>query len=116
MKLKDLRKKVEESKLKTSAKWWKGRKEFALYIIDYINSPELDVSKDNLRKVLLNGSDNWKAYSEGGQPYAYEEDIANALYSPSEAKKMLKKDCYDWLEIQERALIQAFLLCERYCK
>lgn len=116
MKLKDLRKKVEESKLKTSAKWWKGRKEFALYLIDYLCSPDLEVSSDTIEKILLNGADNWQAYSEGGLPYCYDEDIATALYPPSEVKRMLKSNSYDWIEIQGRALHQAFLLCKRYCK
>ncbi len=112
MKLKELREKVEKRKLPTTAKRYKGRKEFALYLIDYLCSPELEVSSENLEKVLLNGAENWKEYSEGGLPYAYDEDIANALYPPGQAKKMLKGD-YNWLKIQEDALRCAFELCMR---
>lgn len=115
MKLEELRKEVEKSKLPSGAKWWKGRKEFALYIIDYLCSPELEVTKGTLEKLLLNGAQNWKEYSEGGLPYCYDEDIANALYPPTEARRMLKKDYYDWIDIQAHALYQAFLLCARYC-
>lgn len=115
MKLEELKKQVEASKLPTNAKWWKGRKQFALYIIDYLCSPEFEVTRSTLEKVLLNGCDDWRQYSEGGLPYCYDEDIANALYPPSEAKKMLKGN-YDWINIQAQALRQAFLLCARYCK
>lgn len=68
-----------------------------------------------LREMMLNGADDWKAYSWGGSSLVYNWDIAERLCSPSELRRLTRKDGtlndsprgVHLLDIQARALFQA---------
>lgn len=65
---------------------------------------------------LLNGAQDWKQYSYGGNSLIYNDDIAERLSNPSELKRAKGKSGYvgsmankneNWLDVQARALHQA---------
>lgn len=74
-----------------------------------------------LREMMLNGADDWKAYSWGGSSLIYNQDIAKRLCSPSELKRVTNKNGLrefpnsreHWLDVQARALYQAANIVER---
>ena len=105
--------------------WEKGVKDYALSLLldydwDYKNIKMSDKIPDLriLEKRLLNGARDWKQYSWGGSSLIYDQDIAKALCTPSEYKKVMNGKNYgrvrkpnkdeDWLDVQARALYQAF--------
>lgn len=92
--------------------WRRGVKEYALELID---SAEIALTRDNARTALLNGAQDWSAYSFGGCAEIYDADIAERLCSPSELKRKNGGDLQpnsreSWLDVQARALFQAFNL------
>lgn len=69
-----------------------------------------------LRVQLLNGARNWQEYSDGGCALVMDEEIAERLCTPSELRKLRRKDGTlrerpngqeTWLQCQARALRQA---------
>lgn len=68
-----------------------------------------------LREMLLNGANDWNAYSWGGSSLVYNWDIAERLCTPSELRRLTRKDGslndsphgVHLLEHQARALRQA---------
>jgi hypothetical protein len=69
-------------------------------------------SSRELEALLLNGADDWKAYSWGGGALIYDSDIAEALCTPSELKKTKNgqrrpNKNEERLDTQARALWQA---------
>lgn len=96
--------------------WDKGVTEYAVELAESLNNwdkqPE---SVAELREMLLNGADDWKAYSWDGSSLLYDQDIAERLCSPSELKRVTDKSglrdypnsCEHWLDVQARALYQA---------
>lgn len=107
---------IELEARKDRSAWNKG---VTLYAIELAESME-DWSKEpesvsGLKQMLLNGADDWSAYSWGGCSLIYNEDIAERLCSPSELKRVTNKSglrdypnsCEHWLDIQARALRQA---------
>ena len=110
MKNEELYKKIEGAPVKSA--WAKGVKEYALELIE---GAEIELTRDNARTVLLNGAENWREYSWGGCSLVYDLDIAERLCTPSELKKKkggeLKPNLREeWLDVQIRALRQAFLM------
>ena len=89
------------------------------YAIELIESLDgWDKQPENvaeLRKMLLNGADDWNAFSWGGSSLIYNQDIAERLCSPSELKRVTNKNGLrdypnsreHWLDVQARALSQA---------
>lgn len=64
------------------------------------------------RDAMLNGAQDWNAYSWGGCSLIYNADIAKRLCCPSELKKTRNGDRRpnareEWLDTQARALNQA---------
>ena len=64
------------------------------------------------RKWMLNGAQDWNAYSWGGSSLIYDPDIAERLCTPSELKKTRHGERRpnsreEWLDTQARALYQA---------
>lgn len=96
--------------------WNKGVTEYAVELAESLNNwdkqPE---TVAELREMLLNGADDWKAYSWGGSSLIYNQDIAERLCSPSELKRVTNKNGLrdypnsreHWLDVQARALYQA---------
>ena len=105
---------VEE--LNVRGAWKNGVKAYAY---DLVESLQVDnVNIDDLKSELLNGADNWKEYSWGGNAFIFDGDIAERLCTPSEMKKTDNGDKQPnsretWLDVQARALSQAFTLIKK---
>jgi len=70
------------------------------------------------REWMLNGAQDWNAYSWGGSSLIYNGDIAERLCTPSELKKTRNGERKpnsreEWLDTQARALFQA---CNRVAR
>lgn len=105
---------------KDRSAWDKGVTVYALEMVEqlaeaaeggYIDADDL-LAPRMLRKALLNGADDWSAYSWGGSSLIYNGDIAARLCCPSELKKTRNGDRRpnsreEWLDTQARALFQA---------
>ena len=91
--------------------WSKAVKEYALELVESLEGKYSQVK-------LLNGAENWSAYSYGGSSLIYDADIAERLCSPSELKRCKGGDLQpnrneSWLDCQSRALRQASNLVDR---
>ena len=85
--------------------WGRGVKLYALELLEGLES-------DYTPTALLNGAENWRAFSHGGCALIYDADIAERLCNPSELKRKKGGDlppnaCETWLDCQARALNQA---------
>jgi len=91
--------------------WGRG---VEIYAQELIESLERPYSK----AALLNGAENWRAYSYGGSALIYDADIAERLCSPSELKRkkggeLPPNSRETWLDVQARALSQAARLVDK---
>ncbi len=97
--------------------WDKGVNLYALELLDSIRDLPAADSRQEIQKALLNDARDWKEYSLGGCSLCYNSDIAERLCSPSELKRTRggewRPSRYEeWLDVQARALYQAFrLIC-----
>lgn len=105
---------------KDRSAWSKGVTVYALELVEqlaeaaeggYIDAEDLTAPR-MLRKALLNGADDWSAYSWGGSSLIYNSDIAERLCCPSELKRTRNGERRpnsreEWLDTQARALSQA---------
>lgn len=105
---------------KDRSAWGKGVTVYALELVEqlaeaaeggYISAEDLTAPR-MLRKALLNGADDWSAYSWGGCSLIYNSDIAERLCSHSELKRTRNGERRpnsreEWLDTQARALFQA---------
>jgi hypothetical protein len=103
---------------KAVSTWKRGVKEYALEMVE---SAEVELTPINAKAILLNGAKDWSQYSHGGCAAIYDADIAERLCSPSELKKKKGGDLQpntreNWLDVQARALFQAFNLINRLLK
>ena len=115
MKKNELLIKVARSKARSA--WARGVRMYALELLDSLEVEEVPSSFFELKKLLLNGADSWKAYSWGGCSLIYNADIAGRLCNKSEFFKTrggIRKpnSREDWLDTQARALYQAENLIE----
>lgn len=101
---------------KARSAWARGVKEYAKYLVEEIYQNDTDIVKADM-SVYLNGAENWKDYSYGvhGCSLVYSYDIAKLLCTPSELKKTdygckLLNSNENWLDVQARALYQAYML------
>lgn len=101
---------------KDRSAWDKGVTGYATELAESLdNWDKQPESVAELREMMLNGTDDWKAYSWGGSSLIYNQDIAERLCSPSELKRVTNKNglrdypnsCEHWLDVQARALYQA---------
>lgn len=114
MEKKQLIEKLEEVKMRSA--WNNGVKEYAIEMVEDLDCD--DFQYDGLKDGLLNGARNWRKYSYGGCSLIYDYDIANRLCTPSELKRKkageLPPSSHEtWLDIQVRALHDAYLLIKR---
>ena len=111
----------------TKSAWEKGVAEYAEWMVENLEEAENDnpglidtIVPNNpgwskkLEEVLLNGAKDWKEASWCGLFTIYDQDIAETLCSPSELRKVdggrrRPNAREDWLDVQARALCQAFL-------
>lgn len=97
--------------------WDKGVNLYALELLDSIRDLPAADSRQEIQKALLNGASDWREYSWGGCSLIYNADIAERLCSPSELKRTRSGEWRpnrreEWLDVQARALYQAFrLIC-----
>ena len=101
---------------KDRSAWNKGVTEYAIELAESLdNWDKQPEGVAELREMMLNGADDWKAYSWGGSSLIYNQDIAERLCSPSELKRVTNKNGLrdypnsreHWLDVQARALYQA---------
>lgn len=115
MKTNELYSKIENVKVRGA--WNNGVKWYALYLIEQMEDyTKVVPERSEIESVLLNGASDWKQYSYGGCALIYDGGIAETLCSPSELKKVTRKDGTlrdkansreTWLDVQARALYQA---------
>ena len=116
MKKQDLIRRLEA--LKARSAWARGVRAYALELLEGYEGEEIAENWESLKKDLLNGAENWTAYSWGGCSLIYDQDIAQRLCTPSELKKtkggFRKPNAREsWLDCQARALYQACNLIYR---
>jgi hypothetical protein len=108
---------------KANSAWNKGVKDYAYELVESVIVDDTFVFYGSPydAKLLLNGASNWSDYSFGGCALIYDSEIAERLCTPTELKR--NKNGYrnpnqseSWLEVQERALIQAQRLIMRLIK
>ena len=109
-------KKIEAQKARSA--WARGVKVYALELLEGYEGEEIPENWEALKADLLNGAENWKAYSWGGCSLIYDRDIAERLSTPSELKTTRNGDRKpnaqeEWLDCQARALYQACNLIYR---
>lgn len=98
--------------IKTRGAWSNAVKTYALDLIE-------EMDGEYTAEKLLNGAENWNAYSYGGGALIYDTDIAGRLCSPSELKRkrgvwLAPNTKESWLDCQARALSQAAHLIARH--
>lgn len=103
--------KLQSSTAKSA--WSRGVILYAVEAVEYIEQDDISSVDD-----VLNGAENPRQYSEGGCALIYDNDIAERLCSPSELKRKRGGDLppnsrESWLDVQTRALTQAFALIRR---
>ena len=100
------------NEVKAFSKWNKGVREYAIELVEELETIEATTTKE-LENLLLNGASNWKEYSFGGCSLIYDGDIAERLATPTELKmtdngRKQPNKTESWLDVQARALYQAF--------
>ena len=106
---------------KDRSAWGRGVNDYAVDMLqqltDYYKGGDIsDESLENCtacQTAALNGARNWSEYSWGGSALVYDGDIAAALCTPSELKRTRNGERRpnsqeEWLDVQARALHQAF--------
>ena len=94
--------------------WDKGVKNYAFDIINNLEEWNAPITE----AAALNGAESWKQYAWGGCGLVSNEAIAAALCNPSELKRckggQLQPNSREkWLDVEARALLQAWKLIER---
>ena len=97
---------------KPRSAWGKGVRRYAIELIEYVEMADFEGSDSLRKKVLLNGAENWRHYSEGGCALIYNSDIAERLCAPWEIKRTQNgtrnpNSRETWMLVQSRALSQA---------
>lgn len=109
---------------KNASAWKNGVKNYADILIDKLpddycmifdNQMGLEKHIKILKKLLLNGAENWRQYSYGGRAYISNNVIALHLcnfseYRNSKGGEKQPNAREKWLDVQARALQQAELL------
>lgn len=113
---KEIISKLDNMKSPRSA-WDKGVQNYAYMILE-------DIEEDteiNL-ETALNGAKDWKHYSWSGCALCYDGDIAKMVCNRSEYQRYLEgklvrpNKTEEWLDVQARALYQAWMLIEKVMK
>lgn len=107
------------------SKWERAVRDYALEMISKCNKKDITSYKQLLNHVDAKNMDDYaiaKALSEGGCFEIWDGDIAKRLCTPSELKRVMRKDGTvkdlpheSWIDVQTRAVYQAILLLERAC-
>ena len=112
-------KKIIDELYKKTHKGSRWRVAVACDAIDLIEQTERETLPDDLaelEKILLNGAQDWRAYSYSGLGLIWDADIAAHYCTNSELKRVTQKDGSirqkanareNWADVQARALFQA---------
>lgn len=111
---------------KDRSTWDKGVTVYALELVEELKERVAYEGRNpepgaECREWMLNGAQDWNAYSWGGSALIYDGDIAERLCTPSELKKTRNGERRpnsreEWLDTQARALFQACNRVSRlYC-
>ena len=120
---KSIRAKIEQEPARSA--WCKGVKRYAMWIIKQWYEDTIANNDDELpeltRTYVLNGSKDWRELSASGNYLIFDKDIAKYLCTPSELKitkngEREPNKHEDWIDVQARALFQAYLLIQRCIK
>ena len=116
MTIENIRNAVETSK--AASAWARGVKLYAFDLLDGLEEAvtyagRMPQNATELREWMLNGARDWKHYSWSGCALCYDVQIAKRLCTPSELKKTdggckRPNASEEWLDVQARALWQAF--------
>lgn len=120
--MRDINKIIEElTKRNDRSAWGRGVTGYALEmaenLAENINGGYIDAGSiqtyAELKAACLNGADDWSQSSWGGCYECYDGNIAERLCTPSELKKTRNGErrpnaSEEWLDVQARALHQAF--------
>ena len=114
MKRQNLESVLKEMKKNARSAWDRGVCDYALMLLDNRSDLE-DFHTNGLKEELLNGSRDWRKYSYGGCACIFDSDIAERLCTQSELKRCdygrLRPNSEEyWLDVQARALFQAYNL------
>ena len=106
--------------VKARSAWKNGLKKYAVEMLESIENADVINSKEELKKAILNGAFSWRDYSYGGCTLVYNRDIAERLCTPSEFHKVYgglhNPNRYEnWLDVQARALEQAYYMIIEFC-
>lgn len=99
--------------------WDKGVTLYALELLETISETDQEISNiKDLERAILGGALSWHEYSYGGCALIYDADIAARLCSPSEYKRSREGERRpnsreEWLDVQARALKQAYTRLSR---
>lgn len=109
---------IENLKPARSA-WGRGVQKYAYDLVDgayFLGT--LPTNYGELKNTLLDNANSWHEYAFGGNGLVYNEAIAERLCTPSELKRTdhgnkQPNSRESWLEVEARALNQAFNLVAR---
>lgn len=101
--------------------WDKAVTLYAYELVESFEVEELPEDFAEFKALMLNGADDWNQYSWGGSSLIYDCDIAERTCTPSELKKTKggerrPNSREEWLDVQARALAQAFRRANGYRK
>lgn len=117
MDAKELIERIEKTNPRSA--WDKGVASYAVEIAETLQriygDADLPVQVKTLQSAMLNGAENWRAYSHSGCSFIYDGDIAERLCTPSELKRkrggeLQPNSNETWLDVQARALRHAACL------
>ena len=114
MKRQNLESVLKEMKKSARSAWDRGVCDYALMLLDNRSDLE-DFHTNGLKEELLNGASDWRQYSYGGYACIFDSDIAERLCTTSELKRrdygrLKPNSIEEWLDVQTRALFQAYNL------
>lgn len=106
-------------KTKCRSAWQRGVKEYALEMAENFDS--IPTTAAELKNMCLNGAGDFVVLSYGGGSLIYDTDICERLCNNTEKKRTGYGDKQpnsreSWLDVQARALYQAYRLIRRCCE
>lgn len=98
--------------------WRRGVLLYAYEMVEALD-PGTELTRETVRRVVLNGAKDARQYSEGGYALIYDSDIAERVCTPSEFRRakggaLPPNRSESWLDVQTRAINHALaLICAR---
>lgn len=99
-----------------TSQWTKAKETLKEMILSDIANYEGEIKDyETLKKAALNGAENFKQASEGGNYLIYNYELAELFCTPKQLERLEARKQFpqgiggqSWLDIQTRALIQCF--------